>query len=129
MKCIHASRINQYLHRPLYKFLGGFHVLRTLADRETASPVEFIADGFVANVDPGESYEAWLCRQVKEIIETGLFHDDLAEGAQGKLHATVHQKIVGVELDEDDVRYVIETFGPMSGLALMYQGLAVEKAA
>ena len=123
MHCMHEVRMHRRIDQPIDQFLKSFHILRQLAGQSQMSPEEYIANGFVARVLPGEGFEEWLCRQVQEILETSLLDDNYEDNTAGRVTGTLHQAIRSVRLTPTDREHVIRTFGSMPGVRSLWRGL------
>jgi hypothetical protein len=108
MNCVEVLRIATRLNRPVSEFVTGYPILRGLASDSSLSPLEWVVAGFVAEIEPGEEYHAWVIRQVKDILETQVCRDTAAGIEAGRLvHSS--QTIRGVEFDARDRDWILDT--------------------
>ena len=128
MQCL--EKFNVTLHRRLSveEFLKTHPILLHLANDADLSVTDYVADGFLPDMQPGEPYGDWVVRQVRDVLSTQLWRDT-AGGYENPGRGTHTCKVVErVEFDENDRQYIVNTFGAMPEVRSLWLGLPQEQA-
>ncbi|MCX7008345.1 MAG: hypothetical protein NTY53_14040, partial [Kiritimatiellaeota bacterium] len=64
MQCHENLEVHHLYHLSLAEFVQMNGLLKRLSRNENLPPLEYLASSFVPECRPGESYHAWLIRQL-----------------------------------------------------------------
>ena len=103
MKFTESIRITSHHTMSIGQFLSRHYLVRRFTEVESA--IDWLAGEFLPEADINESYENWIVRQVSQILTCNLLCDTMAGAAH------VARKVCGIELDELDRRYLVNTLG------------------
>ena len=103
MKFTESIRITSHHYMSIGQFLSRHDLVRKFTEVESA--IDWLAGEFLPEADINESYENWIARQVSQILGCNLLSDTMA----GASH--VARKVSGIELNELDRRYLVNTLG------------------
>lgn len=109
MKTLEVIRVHLHRRTSLREFMATHTTLRWQAQALGETPADFLAGAFVAEINPGERYEAWVVRQVRLALETQLWRDKTA-GFEAEAGTHVSRHVKRVEFDAGDVRFILDTF-------------------
>ena len=90
-------------------FLNRSDRVKQQAGDET--PADWLAGEFLPVADAGESFEAWVCRQAADVLNTALRHDAL-DGESRRVHRSVFHAV----FDAEDREYLLRTLGRHPGV-------------
>lgn len=108
MKFNRETRTTYHRDLPLALFFATDGAFRLLANDYDQAPEDFMASGFVAEIEDSESYSDWVVRQVQAILETALMADAYQDLPDGHQHTA--SRIARVEFSDDDRRWIHATF-------------------
>lgn len=103
MKFTESIRITSHHTMSLGQFLSQHDLVRGFTEVESA--IDWLAGEFLPEADVNESYEDWIVRQVSQILGCNLLSDTMS----GSAH--IARRVAGIELDEMDRRYLVNTLG------------------
>ena len=103
MKFTESIRITSHHTMSIGQFLSRHDLVRKFTEEESA--IDWLAGEFLPEADINESYENWIVRQVSQILTCNLLSDTMA----GASH--VARKVSGIEFNELDRRYLVNTLG------------------
>lgn len=110
MQYTHELTLRRRITVPFAKFLANDALLQRKAAEQHMSAVDTVAAAFIPEALVDETYPDWILRQVKEILETELLHDEM-----GWLKATnpsrCSQRVRSVQITENDLPVLMKTFG------------------
>ena len=110
MKCVHDVRITRRMDTTLERFMAENFLLRRKAMESGLSVIDFVIGSFLPVRKADEMYRDWLIRQIGEVLEIELMHDEASDKPAGS-HAHLQQRIRSVEITEADYEYLMDTFG------------------
>lgn len=106
MKFTESTRITSHYTMSLGQFLSRHDLVRKFTEVESA--IDWLVGEFLSEADVNESYEDWILRQVSQILSCNLLADTMAGGSH------MARKVSGIEFDELDRRYLVNTVGQHS---------------
>jgi hypothetical protein len=104
MRYTETTRTTAHLAATISAFLAGHCLVGRQAGGE--NPMEWLAGEFLAAADDGEKFEDWVCRQVVDILNIALRHDEIAPKGVHTGHC-----VYGVQLDDDDREHLLGVLG------------------
>lgn len=113
--------ITQHQRMPIERFLQTHPSLLQLADDGKMSAMEFIADGFLPDMLPGEGCDEWVVRQVQEVLNTQLWRDMVEGYEQDGQGMHVCRHVEQVEFDAIDQQFIVTFFGSMPEVQAMWR--------
>lgn len=110
MQSIHEMTTTRRQNMPLITCLTSNPVLLQKARELDVSVVDFVAGGFLSVRLPDEAYDEWVARQIEEVLEVELMHDEVGRSSrQGAAH--VCQRVRSVQISNEDWAYMMNSFG------------------
>ena len=128
MQCIHEMTIICRMNRPIQEFLATCVSLRQKAAEINQSVVDYMAGCFLPVSAEHEKEEHWLVRQVEEILETELMHDEISSHPKQNA-AHFRQRTRSIKMNDEDRRYLLETFGTHPDVVACRNRIAAAHAA
>ena len=108
----HAMAIADFLYRNA--------MVKRQAGNE--NPIDWLAGEFLPVANTGESFEAWICRQVVEIINVALRYDTI-RGVKSR----VSHSVFNAALDAEDREYLLRTLGQHPDVLRQWQTVQAGK--
>jgi CheY-like chemotaxis protein len=72
MQCLEKFNVTLHRHLSVEEFLRTHPILLHLADEADMSVTDYVADGFLPEMQPGEPYGDWVVRQVLDVLSEML---------------------------------------------------------
>ena len=111
MKTVEVVNIHRHRRLSIEELLATHATLCEQARKCGQTPVDYVATSFVPEVNPSEGYEAWVVRQVEDVLTTQLWRDRvIGFAADTGTHVSAHVK--RITFDPEDVQFIRETFAP-----------------
>ncbi len=107
MQCIHEVKITRRVNMPVLEFLASCHELIQKAGECRLSVLDYLAGCFLPVLMEGESREDWIIRQVEEILESELVHDEMGRHSNAR-PAHFHHRTRNVRMSDEDRGYLAE---------------------
>ena len=106
---------------PLAEFLQTNELVREQAGAE--KPLDWLAGQFLPDAEPPESYDAWIARQVGDILSTALLRDTV----NGSSH--IARKVAGVEIAPEDKVWLFQMLGHQPAVLAVWRSMLQEAVA
>jgi len=121
MQCHESLEVHHLYHQPLSEFVKANGLLKRLARNENLPPLEYLASSFVPECRVGESYRAWLLRQLGTTLRANLRADDVLgfDGSGTGRHTKRYLAVVTLDAADED--WVERTFGKRQDVLLTWQ--------
>ena len=110
MKCIDETKITRRRDMPLMTYLSSSGLLLQKARELRLKPVDYIANEFLAVRLEDEAYDDWVARQIQEILEVELMHDEIGRSSR-KGAAHFSQRVRSVQISLADRVQMMNAFG------------------
>ena len=121
MRCLERKTTERRWDLPLRDFLDRCSLVRRFAGGQNMSVEEMLADGIIANRMENEAYEAWLARQVREVLTLQCEQDNWRESADGTVRVRKDQDIEQMFLSAADRRWLLDTFGQRADVQAVWR--------
>lgn len=121
MQCHESLEVHHLYHLSLPEFVQSNGLLKRLSRNENLPPLEYLASSFVPECRPGESYRAWLIRQLGTTLRANLRADDVLgfDGTGTGRHTKRYLAVV--TFDAADEAWIERTFGKRQDVLLTWQ--------
>ena len=106
---------------PLAEFLQTNELVREQAGAE--KPLDWLAGQFLPDAEPPESYDAWIARQVGDILSTALLRDTV----NGSSH--IARKVASMEIAPEDRAWLFQALGHHPVVLAVWRSMLTEAIA
>lgn len=103
---------------PIADFLDRHDMVKRQAGNE--NPIDWLAGEFLPVADAGERFDAWVCRQVAEIVNVALRYDTIRGANRHAGHS-----IFNATFDPKDREYLLRTLGQHPDVLYKWQVVQV----
>lgn len=107
--------------QPLANFLFAGLLASQVCEVQGTSPGALLLDNLVANRWPGENFEQWLLRQVREILAQHVQTDDWQDGESAGLGTRTQQTVESISLSEEDRDWLMARFARHPEVLLVWE--------
>ena len=113
-------RITTHHAMPIAAFLDRHDMVKRQAGNE--NPIDWLAGAFLPVADRGERFEAWVCRQVAEIVNVVLRYDTIRGANRHACHS-----VFNAAFDPEDREYLLRTLGQHPDVLCKWQAVQAGK--
>lgn len=110
MRFTQRTTVTHRSEQSLADFLFAGELASVVCRQLDISAGALLLDHLVANRWPGESFNDWLLRQVREILAHQVQTDDWREGEQPSLGTRTQRTVEAVEFSDDDRAWLLARF-------------------
>lgn len=111
----------EHREQSLADFLFTGDLASAVCEQLDSSPGALLLDHLVANRWPGESFEDWLLRQVREILTAHVQTDDWREGEGDQGGTRTQRTLEGIELGDEDRAWLMSRFARHPEVLLIWE--------
>jgi hypothetical protein len=105
---------------PLADFLERCGLVKRFAENQNMSIVEMLVDGMIANRLEHETYEAWLARQIREVLCLQCESDNWRSCEDGRITVRGNRDLEQVTFSAADRRWIMQTFGDRADVQALW---------
>ena len=120
MKCLERKTTERRWDLPLVEFLERCSLIKRFAGNQNMSVEEMLVDGMIANRLEHETYEAWLARQVREILSLQCEQDNWRSCEDGRITVRSGRDLEQVTFTAADRRWIMELLGSRADVQALW---------
>ncbi len=120
MRCLERKTTARRWELPLSEFLKCCGLVQRYAANQNTSVIEMLVDGMIANRLEHETYEAWLARQVSEVLCLQCESDNWRSCEDGRVTVRSDRDIEQMSFTAADRRWIMETLGSRADVQALW---------
>jgi hypothetical protein len=120
MRCLEKKTAERRWELPLAEFLERCGLVKRFADNQNLTVEEMLVDDMIANRLENETYEAWLARQVREVLCLQCEQDNWRSCEDGRITVRNGRDLEQMSFSAADRRWIMETLGSRANVQALW---------
>lgn len=120
MRCLERKTTERRWEISLAEFLERCSLVQRFAAGQNMTVEEMLVDGIIANRLESETYEAWLARQVREVLCLQCEQDNWRSCEDGMITVRGSRDLGEMSYSAADRRWILETLGSRADVQALW---------